>query len=148
VSRGWLLDTNILSEFTKGMRADAGVRAWLERTPEHQLFLSVITLGEVAKGIALGEARGRDMRVHRAFLEEEIPDRFGERILPFNADAAIVWGRLMSVLGGKRDDERRLAVDGQIAAIAETADLDICSRNIRDFARFGIAAVTNPFAAP
>jgi toxin FitB len=147
VSQGWLLDTNILSEFTKGMRADAGVRAWLERTPEHQLYLSVVTLGEIAKGVVLGEVRGRDMRIHRDFLEQEIPDRFGERILPFSADAAIVWGRLMSSLGGKRDDERRLAIDGQIAAIAETAALDICSRNIRDFARFGITSVLNPFAA-
>jgi predicted nucleic acid-binding protein len=59
VSRGWLLDTNILSEFSKGMRADAGVRAWLERTPEDQLYLSVVTLAEIAKGIALGEARPR-----------------------------------------------------------------------------------------
>jgi toxin FitB len=143
VSRGWLLDTNILSEFSKGMRADAGVRIWLERTPEDQLYLSVVPLGE----IALGEARGRDMRVHRDFLEHEVPERFGERILPFSADAAIVWGRLMSVLGGKREDERRLAIDGQIAAIAETAALDICSRNTRDFARFGITSVINPFAA-
>ena len=147
MSRGWLLDTNILSEFTKGMRADAGVRTWLERTPEHQLHLSVVSLGEIAKGIALGEARGRDMRVHRDFLEQELPDRFGERILPFSAEAAIVWGRLMAVLGGTRDDERRLAIDGQIAAIAEAAELDICSRNIRDFARLGITAVINPFTA-
>jgi toxin FitB len=86
------------------------------------------------------------MQVHRDFLEQEVPDRFGDRILPFSVEAAIVWGRLMSVLGGKRDDERRLAIDGQIAAIAETAGVDICSRNIRDFARFGITSVTNPFA--
>jgi toxin FitB len=147
VSQGWLLDTNILSEFTKGIRADSGVLTWLERTPEHQLYLSVITLGEIAKGIALGEARGRDMRVHREFLEQEVPDRFGERILLFGAEAAIVWGRLMSGLGGKRDEERRLAIDGQVAAIAQTAALDICSRNTRDFARLGITSVMNPFAA-
>jgi len=147
VSRGWLLDTNIISELSKGTRADAGVRAWLERTPEEQLYLSVVTLGEIAKGIALGEARGRDMQVHRDFLDHEVPDRFGERILPFSVEAAIVWGRLMAVLDGKRDDERRLAIDGQIAAIAQTAALDICSRNIRDFARFGIASVLDPFTA-
>jgi predicted nucleic acid-binding protein len=87
------------------------------------------------------------MQVQRDFLEQEVPDRFGDRILPFSAEAAIVWGRLMSVLGGKRDDERRLAIDGQIAAIAAIDALDICSRNTRDFARFGITSVTNPFAA-
>jgi predicted nucleic acid-binding protein len=145
VSRGWLLDTNILSEFNKGTRADPGVRAWLETTPEDQLYLSVVTLGEIAKGIALGEARGRDMRVNRDFLEQEIPDRFGERILPFSTEAAIVWGQLMSLLAGNREDEHRLAIDGQIAAIAQTAMLDICSRNTRDFARFGVTSVINPF---
>ncbi len=56
MSRGWLLDTNVISEFTKGAQVDAGVKAWIERAPENQLYLSVVTLGEIAKGIALGEA--------------------------------------------------------------------------------------------
>ena len=147
MSRGWLLDTNVISEFAKGAQVDAGVKAWIERAPENQLYLSVVTLGEIAKGIALGEARGRNMSSHRHFLERELPDRFAERILAFNAEAAIVWGQLMSGLGGNRDDERRLAIDGQIAATAKIASLDICSRNVRDFERFGIVSIVNPFTA-
>ena len=146
MSPGWLLDTNVISEFAKGAQADAGVKAWMERTPENQLYLSVVTLGEIAKGIALGEARGRNMSSHRDFLKRELPDRFAERILAFNTEAAIVWGQLMSGLGGNRDDERRLAIDGQIAATAKIASLDICSRNVRDFERLGIVSIVNPFA--
>ena len=89
MSRGWLLDTNIISELTKGARIDAGVRAWIEATPEEQLYICVLTLGEIATGIALGEARGRDMRVQRNFLEHEIADRFGGRILTFSVEASV-----------------------------------------------------------
>ncbi|MGE5147333.1 MAG: PIN domain-containing protein [Candidatus Eiseniibacteriota bacterium] len=147
MSRGWLLDTNIISELSKGVRADGGVRTWVEQTPEDELYLTVLTLGEIAKGLALGEARARDMSLHRHFLEHELPDRFGNRILAFDADAAAAWGRMMSGLPGNRDDERRLAIDGQIAAIAESRSLGICTRNVRDFELLGVGPITNPFHA-
>ena len=147
MTRGWLLDTNVISEVAKGLRANRGVLAWIADVPEEQLYISVVTLGEIAKGIALGEGRDRDMRRHRHFLEREIVDRFGERILDLTAEAAIVWGRLMSQLHGNRDDERRLAIDGQIAAIALVHSLVVCSRNERDFARLGVTDLVNPFTA-
>lgn len=147
MSRGWLLDTNIVSELAKGTRADRGVLAWATERDEADLFLCVITLGEIAKGIGLAEERGRDMRRQREFFERELPARFGRRILPLDADAAIAWGRLMQRLQGRRDDERRLAIDAQIAAIAEVAELEICSRNRRDFERLGVAVV-DPFLRP
>ena len=144
---GWLLDTNVVSELSKGRRADAKVLAWLDEAPEDQLYLSVVTLGEIAKGVAWGEARGRDMSGNRQFLEHELPDRFGDRILPFDTTAALAWGRMMAGLRGDRDAERRLAVDGQLAAIAEVAALTVCTRNVRDFERLGVTAIVNPFAA-
>ena len=144
---GWLLDTNVVNEFAKGPRADAKVLAWLDEAPEDQLYLSVITLGEIAKGVALGEARGRDMSGNRHFLEHELPDRFGDRILSFGEPAALAWGRMMAGLHGDRDAERRLAIDGQLAAIAETASLTLCTRNVRDFERLGVTAIVNPFSA-
>lgn len=143
--RGWLLDTNIISEFAKGIRADPGVVDWVGRVDSSALYLSVITLGEITKGIGLAEARGRDMRRQRDFLQRDVLARFGRRILPLDADAAVIWGQLMQRLGGNRDEERRLAVDGQIAAIATAAGLDVCSGNRRDFERFGIS-VLNPFS--
>jgi predicted nucleic acid-binding protein len=145
VTRGWLLDTNVLSELAKGSRGDRGVFAWVAQAGEAELVLSVITLGEIAKGIGLAEARGRDVGRLREFFEQEVPARFGRRILAFDRDAAIAWARLMQQLRGNREEERRLALDAQIAAIAEIAELGICSRNRRDFERFGIS-VLDPFS--
>jgi predicted nucleic acid-binding protein len=146
VSRGWLLDTNVVSELFKGTRADRFVIDWIGRADESRLYLSVVTLGELAKGIALAEARGRDMRGQRDFLERALPERFGERILSLDAKAAIVWGHLLHRLRGNRQEERFLAIDAQIAAIAEIASLTLCSRNLRDFARLGVTAIVDPFA--
>lgn len=112
---------------------------------EAELFLSVITLGEIAKGIGLAEARGRDVRRLREFFEQEVPARFGRRILAFDREAAMAWAGLMQQLRGNREDERRLALDAQIAAIAQVAELGVCSRNRRDFERLGVAVV-DPFS--
>jgi toxin FitB len=144
---GWLLDTNVVSELLKGARANRMVVEWVERADESTLHLSVITLGEIAKGIGLAEARGRDMRLQRDFLHRALPERFGARILPFDTEAAIVWGRLLQGLQGNRQDERLLAIDAQIAATAQVASLILCSRNLRDFERLGVSDVINPFAA-
>jgi predicted nucleic acid-binding protein len=146
VSRGWLLDTNVVSELLKGARANRAVLEWVDRAEEARLYLSVITLGEIAKGIGLAESRGRDMSQQRDFLYRALPERFGERILTFDREAAIVWGRLLQALRGNRETERLLAIDAQIAATAQVATLTLCSRNVRDFGRLGIDDVVDPFA--
>jgi predicted nucleic acid-binding protein len=145
VTRGWLLDTTVVSELLKGARGNQAVIAWINGAEESRLFLSVITLGEIAKGIGLAEARGRDMRRQRDFLHRAVPERFGDRVLPFDTEAAIVWGRLLQGLHGNRQEERALAVDAQIAATAEAASLILCSRNVRDFGRLGVSGIVNPF---
>lgn len=144
--RGWLLDTNVVSELIKGKRASSSVINWIDRQNEDTLYLSVLTLGEIAKGIALGQERGRDMRLIRAFLEYGLPDRFEDRILPFDAAAALAWGKLLSILQGNRQEEQQLAVDAQIAATAQLASLGVCSRNLRDFRRLGLTELYDPFA--
>jgi len=146
VSQGWLLDTNVVSELAKGTRANQAALQWIDRAPADQLFLSVITLGEIVKGIGLAERRGIDMRGQHEFLDRELLVRFGQRILAFDAASAIAWGKILQRLGGYREVERRFAVDAQIAAIAEAADLIVCSRNQRDFGQLGIS-VFNPFDA-
>lgn len=145
MTRGWLLDTNVVSELLKGARGNQAVIDWIKAAEENRLFLSVITLGEIAKGIGLAEARGRDMRRQRDFLHRAVPERFGDRVLPFDTEAAIVWGRLLQGLHGNRQEERALAVDAQIAATAEVASLILCSRNVRDFGRLGVSGIVNPF---
>jgi hypothetical protein len=148
VTIGWLLDTNVISELLKGARANRAVQAWIDRTDEDELYLSVVSLGEIAKGIALAEDRGRDMSRQRDFLDRVLPDAFGDRILPFNRQAAIAWGRLLRRFSGNRVEERLLVVHAQIAATAEVVSLRLCSRNVRDFERLGISEVFNPFEAP
>lgn len=145
MSAGYLLDTNIISELTKGSRANSAVSDWFARTGDHLMHLSVITLGEIAKGIALAEDRGRDMRMQRIFLERLLPERFGERILPFDAKAALIWGEMLKTLGDNREAERFLAVDAQIAATAKAARLVICTRNVRDFTKLTAEGIINPF---
>ena len=146
MSRGWLLDTNVISEAAKGSRANPAVLRWIDQTLGSELFLSVITLGEITKGIGLAEQRGIDMRMTRDFFERDLFGRFGQQVLAFDAAAAIAWGRILQRLRGNREAELRLAVDAQIAAIAETADLTVCSRNRRDFEQLGVA-VFDPFLA-
>jgi toxin FitB len=145
---GWLLDTNVISELLKGAGADRAVQNWVDGSDEEQLYLSVVTLGEIAKGIGLAEERGRDMRRQRHFLDTVLPDTFGDRILPFDARAAVAWGQMLVRFGGHRAEERLLAVDAQIAATAEVASLRLCSRNVRDFERLGVTEVFNPFSRP
>jgi predicted nucleic acid-binding protein len=147
VSAGYLLDTNVVSELTKGSRANAAVIDWFTRTGDQHMHVSVITLGEIAKGIALAEDAGRDMRVQRTFLERLLPERFGERILPFDAKAALIWGRMLKKLGGNREAERSLAIDAQIAATAQASGLVVCTRNVRDFTRLVADGLINPFEA-
>jgi toxin FitB len=145
VTVGWLLDTNVVSELLKGVRANRAVQNWVDRTAEEELYLSVLTLGEIAKGIGLAEDRGRDMRRQRDFLDRVLPDTFGDRILSFDSRAAIVWGRMLTRLSGNRAEKRLLAIDAQIAATAEVASLGLCSRNLKDLERLGISQVFNPF---
>jgi hypothetical protein len=140
-----LLDTNVVSELFKGARANPAVINWMAHTDENALYLSVVTLGEISKGIALAEAKGRDMSMQRDFLERALPERFDQRILPLTADAALLWGHLLQRLSGNRQEERVLAIDAQIAATAETFPLRLCSRNTRDFARLGVTGVLDPF---
>jgi hypothetical protein len=142
---GWLLDTNVVSELVKGEKGDRGVREWVEKVDERDLHLSVITLGEIAKGIDRAQSAGRAMVMQRHFLEHALPERFGERILPFGAAAAVTWGHILQGLRG--DDERRLAIVAQIAATAKVADLQVCTRNVRDFQRLGSGPVVNPFSS-
>ena len=146
MTRGWLLDTNVVSELIKARRANPAVIHWLDRQNEDALYLSALTLGEIAKGIELSESRGQDMHVIRRFLEHALPERFEDRILPFDARTALIWGRMLSTLKGNRDEERKLAVDAQIAATAEVASLGVCSRNLRDFRRLGVTDLFDPFA--
>jgi predicted nucleic acid-binding protein len=139
----YLIDTNVISEARKADKADAGVRGFLQRAAEQQqgLFLSVLTLGELRRGVELIRHRGDAKQA--ALLEDwlqSIVQDYGDQILSLDADVAQVWGRL-------RVPRYENALDKQIAATALVYDLTLVTRNTKDFMTTGVR-VLNPFAAP
>lgn len=131
-----ILDTNVISAVRRAGRAPH-VAAWLAAQREGDLHLSVITLGEIERGIRLQEPRdpgfAADLRV---WLERTITI-FADRILPFTADDARAWGDLSARIGHP-------GVDLMIAAQALTRDATIVTRNGADFAQTG-ARLHDPF---
>ncbi len=107
------------------------------------LYLSAITLGELVRGVVrMPEGRRRRM-LHR-WVDEELPDEFQGRVLPFDDATAVIWGELMGQ--GDRRGRRPPVIDGQIAATAVRHGLVVATRNIIDFRALNVAVV-NPWDA-
>ncbi|MBL3561708.1 type II toxin-antitoxin system VapC family toxin [Rhodovulum sulfidophilum] len=132
----YLIDTNVISAVRRPDRAPQ-VRAWLAARPEPELFLSVITLGEIERGIRQQETRdpgfARDLRVwlDRTMLV------FADRLLPFGAAEARIWGRLSAEIGHP-------GADLMIAATALQHGATVVTGNVPDFEPTGVA-IENPF---
>lgn len=124
----YLLDTNIISEIIKPAPEPA-VLAWLEAQQENTLFLSAVTLGELAKGVtALGDSKKKDRLLH--WLKTEVMHRFQGRILPFDEQAAILWGEWNGK--GQPGGKSFPILDSQIAAIAGRFECILVTRNTKD----------------
>lgn len=135
----YLLDTNVLSEAVR-KQPDPKVRDWLERTPDDLLYVSVLTLGELRKGIEMTADPVRRERL-RQWLESDVPDWFGDRILPVDGGVADRWGRMCAAIGRPLP-----AIDSLLAATALRHDLRLVTRNVRDFEAPGLVVV-NPWQA-
>jgi predicted nucleic acid-binding protein len=134
----YLLDTNIVSELRKGSRCDPAVAAWEQKELiPHSGAISVITIGEIRKGIDLIAQRDQ---MQAASLESWLAgliQNFANRILPISKDVAEQWGRLNAV--------RPLpAVDSLLGATAKVHGLILATRNVRDLRDVGLRVV-NPF---
>jgi predicted nucleic acid-binding protein len=133
----YLLDTNAISEWVRP-RPDPGIARWLDEVDEDRTYLSVITLGELRKGVdRLADGRRRD-RLDR-WLASELPDRFGQRILPVDAAVADEWGRLLA-----RTENAGTAVGGIDALISATAKvhgLQVVTRNVAHFRHAGVGVI-------
>ncbi len=124
----YLLDTNVICEIVKS-RPTQAVLDWVDSVPEKNLFISVLTLGEIRKGVEkIGDTKRREFI--RLWLENDLPEYFAERILPVDAKVADQWGRLQSQLKG----HVLPAIDGLLAATALAHDLRLVTRNEKDFA--------------
>ena len=133
----YLLDTNVLSE-TRKRRPDAGLRRWLEAAPPDRLNVSVLTIGEIERGVAQLIQRGdhRQAAVLESWLEEVV-EEFGGRIVPVGVQVARQWGRQSRV-------QPVPAVDALIAATAKVYDWTLVTRNTKDFVHTDVR-VLNPF---
>lgn len=123
-----LLDTCVLSELQRP-KANARVRAAVEAVPDGDLFLSVLTVGELTQGIAQLPAGKRRRSLERWLLDLET--RFAAHILPIDAEVARRWGQLNAKL--RRDGRPVPAIDGLLAATALAHGLHLMTRNTRDF---------------
>jgi predicted nucleic acid-binding protein len=132
----YLLDTNVVSEL-KRPSPDPAVRAWYAAVPSESLYLSVVTFGEIRKGIECLRARDRGRADDLvAWLDGLVP-AYRDRILPVDRTIADAWGALSAI-----DD--RSAVDAFLAATASVHGLTLVTRNVRDFTSWGVRLL-NPF---
>jgi len=133
----YLLDTNIVSE-TVRRNPNKAVVAWLDQLPGEALFVSVLTLGEIRKGVESLSDRRRRERL-RLWLEHDLPAWFDGRVLPIDFAVADRWGRLLA-------EVRRSVptIDSLLAATALHHELRFVTRNAGDFDYPGLQVI-NPF---
>ena len=136
----YLLDTCLLSELPK-TRPNAGVAAWIRATDESLYYVSVLTLGELRKGVAK-LAGGQRKDAIQAWLEQDVIDRFQNRILSVDLEICMRWGRLSA--DSERLGQPRPVLDTLLASTALTNDLVLVTRNERDFMGTG-ARILNPW---
>jgi len=134
-SLGFLLDTNVVSELMKP-RPSRRVVAWIDATAEVLLHLSVITIGEVRKGIDLLRDEDPKRAALQSWLDRDVRIRFAGRLLAFDDGVAERWGQLEAVA-----KKRRLTlptVDAQLAATALHHGLTFVTRNTADVGPTGV----------
>lgn len=137
----WLLDTCALSEYAKKAPAPK-VIAWLDDQDEASLFISVITVGEIEKGIL--KLRATDKRRSQKLTAwlGKVEQRFAGRILPLDTAALHVWAQLAAC--AELAGQPLPVMDGLMMATAQCHGLTVVTRNVQDFARY--PQVLNPWA--
>jgi hypothetical protein len=133
----YLIDTNIISEVRKGDRSDPNVAAWYRSIDDRDIYLSVLVLGEIRKGIE--RARSRDPGRARALETwlSAVRESFGDRVLAVDQSVADEWGRMSA----KRPVS---TIDALLAATAKIHRMTLVTRNVADIADLG-AELLNPF---
>jgi predicted nucleic acid-binding protein len=136
----FLFDTCVVSELVR-KTPDRKVVKWVGLCEEEFAFISVLTIGEIQKGITKLSDGARRNQI-QAWLDNELRQRFSERILPVSSEVATTWGMLCG------DSERAgivlPSIDSLIAATAITHNLTVVTRNVSDIDRCG-ARTLNPW---
>jgi predicted nucleic acid-binding protein len=136
----YLIDTNVISELRKGQKANNGVRQFFDAAVQNNtpLYISVITVGELRRGVDLIFHRGDTLQAER--LENwlvTILDDYKGNMLGIDAEIGLLWGRM-------RVPNPQNALDKLIAATALIYDLTVVTRNVKDFEQTGVSLL-NPF---
>jgi len=139
---GFLLDTNVISELMK-RRSNRRVAEWVDATPEELLHLSVITIGEIRKGIDLLDDGDPRRAALQSWLDRDLRVRFAGRLLAFDDGVAERWGQVEAL--AKKQRSTLPTIDGQLAATALHHGLTFVTRNTADIRPTGVP-VFNPWS--
>jgi toxin FitB len=136
----YLLDTCVLSEFTRRKPEEKVIR-WIDSIAEDQLFISVITIGEVQRGIERLPESGRKTEL-LVWMNTGLSERFAGRMIPLAAETMFLWGSLTARL--EKLGQPLPVMDSLIAASALQHSLILATRNLADFVNCGVALI-NPW---
>ncbi len=139
--RGWLIDTNVVSELRKGARAEPAVARWAQSVPRFSCYISRVSLAEIRFGIQFAKSPELRSELESWFRDGVLP-WFGQRILDVSENVLVRWCWL-----GKQGKEMNYTFpqqDGLLAATALEHDLGVVTRNSSDFERAGVMLL-NPW---
>jgi len=136
----YLLDTCVLSELTK-KTPDRNLLKWLAEKDENQLFISVLTIGEIHKGIEKLPGSKKKTKLHQ-WVDHDLKERFNTRILNFDLETATIWGQVQAF--SELQGRGMPVIDGQIAATGIRYNFTVVTRNTKDMEMSG-ANLLNPW---
>ena len=143
IYEGYLLDTNVISEYSRNSPPDIRLKRWIDAQDEQALYLSVLTFGEIRKGTAFLPSGAKRTQLER-WVEFELPTRFADGLLPVNVRIAEIWGDRAA--GAQLKGIAMPIIDGLIAATAKHHELTIVMRNVKDFIMWRIPVI-NPWTS-
>jgi predicted nucleic acid-binding protein len=141
--KGYLVDTNIPSELTR-QQPDARVADFIRKAGKENLFISVMTIGEICKGIDLLPVSQKRTTLEH-WLTIDVRAWFASRILPVTEAIAERWGHLAAA--ARKQGVTLAVVDGVLAATAIENDLTLVTRNTKDYSALGVSLL-NPWTSP
>ena len=136
----YLLDTCVISEFIRP-KPSKKVTKWIKNEDEGNFFISVVTIGELHKGIEKFDQSKRKEALHN-WVENDLKERFWTRIIDIDIETAMAWGKIQGAT--ERIGKPMPAVDSLIAATGITHHLTVVTRNISDMKESGVALL-NPW---
>lgn len=138
-----MVDTNVLSEFSRRGEPDPRVKSWVKAAAPGSLYASVLTLAEIRRGIEILPSSKRRTQLEQ-WLESELLESFDTNVLPVTKAIADRWAVLSA--GAQKRGAPLSIIDGLIAATALEHELTLVTRNMKDFAGLGVI-VLNPWEA-